>query len=86
LIQTGVWYSSPFCPERCAIWCATQNKTTNSYVIEISIRSIIDAVEVDDKAVRIIGSKDVLQAVIAGAIDLVDDAGRGGARKAMSNG
>jgi site-specific DNA recombinase len=30
------------------------------------IRSIIDAVEVDDKAVRIIGSKDVLQAVIAG--------------------
>jgi hypothetical protein len=30
------------------------------------IRSIIDAVEVDDEAVRIIGSKDVLQAVIAG--------------------
>ena len=30
------------------------------------MRSIIDAVEVDDKAVRIIGSKDVLQAVIAG--------------------
>ena len=30
------------------------------------IRSIIDAVEVDDKAVRIIGSKDVLQDVIAG--------------------
>jgi site-specific DNA recombinase len=30
------------------------------------IRSIIDAVEVDDKAVRIIGSKDVLQAIIAG--------------------
>ena len=29
------------------------------------IRSIVDAVEVDDKAVRIIGSKDVLQAVIA---------------------
>jgi site-specific DNA recombinase len=30
------------------------------------IRSIVDAVEVDDNAVRIIGSKDVLQAVIAG--------------------
>jgi site-specific DNA recombinase len=30
------------------------------------IRSIIDAVEVDDEAVRIIGSKDVLQALIAG--------------------
>lgn len=30
------------------------------------IRSIIDAVEVDDKAIRIIGSKDVLQAAIAG--------------------
>jgi site-specific DNA recombinase len=30
------------------------------------IGSIIDAVEVDDKTVRIIGSKDVLQAVIAG--------------------
>lgn len=30
------------------------------------IRSIIDAVEVDDKAVRIIGSKDALQAVLAG--------------------
>jgi hypothetical protein len=30
------------------------------------IRSIIDAVEVDDKAIRIIGSKDILQAAIAG--------------------
>jgi DNA invertase Pin-like site-specific DNA recombinase len=30
------------------------------------IRSIIDAIEVDDNVVRIIGSKDVLQAVIAG--------------------
>ena len=30
------------------------------------IRSIIDAIEVDDNAIRIIGSKDVLQAVIAG--------------------
>ncbi len=30
------------------------------------IRSIIDAVEVDDKSIRTIGSKDVLQAVIAG--------------------
>ncbi len=30
------------------------------------IRSIIDAIEVDDSAIRIIGSKDVLQAVIAG--------------------
>ena len=30
------------------------------------IRSIIDAIEVDDNAIRIVGSKDVLQAVIAG--------------------
>jgi hypothetical protein len=30
------------------------------------IRSIIDAVEVDDGAIRIVGSKDVLQAAIAG--------------------
>jgi site-specific DNA recombinase len=30
------------------------------------IRSIIDAIEVDDKAIRIVGSNDVLQAVIAG--------------------
>ena len=30
------------------------------------IRSIIDAVEVDDRAIRIIGSRDVLQAAIAG--------------------
>ena len=30
------------------------------------LRSIIVAVEVDDKAVRIIGSKDAVQAVIAG--------------------
>jgi hypothetical protein len=30
------------------------------------IRSIVDAIEVDDKAIRIIGNKDVLQAVIAG--------------------
>jgi site-specific DNA recombinase len=30
------------------------------------IRSIVDAIEVDDKAIRIIGRKDVLQAVIAG--------------------
>jgi hypothetical protein len=30
------------------------------------IRSIIDAVEVDEKAIRIIGSRDVLQAIIAG--------------------
>jgi site-specific DNA recombinase len=30
------------------------------------IRSIIDTIEVDDTAIRIIGSKDVLQAVIAG--------------------
>ena len=30
------------------------------------IRSIIDAIEVDDKAIRIIGSKDILQAAIAG--------------------
>ena len=30
------------------------------------IRSIIDTIEVDDDAIRIIGSKDVLQAVIAG--------------------
>jgi hypothetical protein len=30
------------------------------------IRSIIDAIEVDDKSIRIIGSKDILQAAIAG--------------------
>lgn len=30
------------------------------------IRSIVDAIEVDDKAIRIIGNKDVRQAVIAG--------------------
>jgi hypothetical protein len=30
------------------------------------IRSIVDAIEVDDKAIRIVGSKDVLQMVIAG--------------------
>jgi hypothetical protein len=30
-----------------------------------SIRSIIDAVEVDDKAIRMIGSKDMLQTAIA---------------------
>jgi site-specific DNA recombinase len=30
------------------------------------IRSIIDTIEVDDNVIRIIGSKDVLQAVIAG--------------------
>jgi hypothetical protein len=30
------------------------------------IRSIVDAVEVDDKTIRIIGSKDVLQAAVAG--------------------
>jgi site-specific DNA recombinase len=30
------------------------------------IHSIIDAVEVDDEAIRIIGSKDILQAAIAG--------------------
>lgn len=30
------------------------------------IRSIVDAIEVDDQAIRIIGNKDVLQAVIAG--------------------
>jgi site-specific DNA recombinase len=29
-------------------------------------RLIVDAIEVDDNAIRIIGSKDVLQAVIAG--------------------
>jgi site-specific DNA recombinase len=30
------------------------------------IRSIVDAIEIDDEAIRIIGSKDVLQAMIAG--------------------
>ena len=30
------------------------------------IRSIIDAVEVDDRAIRIVGSKDILQAAVAG--------------------
>jgi hypothetical protein len=34
--------------------------TRNDY-----IRSIIDAIEVDDKAIRIIGSRDILQAAIA---------------------
>ncbi|MVT67288.1 hypothetical protein GPL21_19490 [Bradyrhizobium pachyrhizi] len=29
-------------------------------------RSIIDAVEVDDRAIRMVGSKDVLQAAIVG--------------------
>ncbi|MBR0861698.1 recombinase family protein [Bradyrhizobium diazoefficiens] len=33
---------------------------------KVYIRSIIDAVEVDDRAIRIIGSKDILQAAIAG--------------------
>ena len=33
---------------------------------KVYIRSIVDAIEVDDKAIRIIGNKDVLQAVIAG--------------------
>jgi site-specific DNA recombinase len=30
------------------------------------IRSIIDAIEVDDKAIQIIGSRDILRAAIAG--------------------
>jgi site-specific DNA recombinase len=30
------------------------------------IRAIVDAIEVDDKAIRIIGSRNVLQAVTAG--------------------
>ncbi|MCC8964292.1 hypothetical protein H8A95_18700 [Bradyrhizobium sp. Pear76] len=30
------------------------------------IHSIIDAIVVDDKAIRIVGSKDILQAAIAG--------------------
>ena len=30
------------------------------------IRAIVDTIEVDNKAIRIIGSRDVLQAVIAG--------------------
>jgi site-specific DNA recombinase len=30
------------------------------------IRSIVDVIEVDDRAIRIVGSKDVLQAAIAG--------------------
>jgi len=33
------------------------------------IRSIIDAIEVDDRAIRIIGSRDILQAAIAGKTD-----------------
>lgn len=40
---------------------ASDTNTRKAY-----IRSIIDAVEVDDRAIRIIGSKDVLQAAIAG--------------------
>lgn len=38
------------------------------------IRSIVDAIEVDDKAIRIVGSKDVLQAVIAGKQNANGDA------------
>src|SRR5438128_8269667 len=30
------------------------------------IRAVVSAIEVDDKAIRIIGNKDILQAVIAG--------------------
>jgi hypothetical protein len=33
---------------------------------ETKDNTIVDAIEVDDKAIRIIGNKDVLQAVIAG--------------------
>ncbi|MGY4349720.1 hypothetical protein ACVWXM_006213 [Bradyrhizobium sp. GM7.3] len=40
--------------------------TAGKLVPAAYIRSIVDAVEVDDKAVRFIGSKEVLQAVIAG--------------------
>jgi site-specific DNA recombinase len=40
--------------------------TAGKLVPAAYIRSIVDAVEVDDRAVRIIGSKEVLQAVIAG--------------------
>jgi site-specific DNA recombinase len=35
-------------------------------VRKFCIRSVVDAIEVDDKSIRIICSKDVLQAVIAG--------------------
>ena len=40
---------------------ASDTNTRKTY-----INSIIDAVEVDDQAIRIIGSKDILQAAIAG--------------------
>ena len=37
-----------------------------SAALLLFIRSIVDAKEADDKAIRIIGNKDVLRAVIAG--------------------
>ena len=40
--------------------------TTDTDARRTYIRSIIDTIEVDENAIRIIGSKDVLQAVIAG--------------------
>jgi site-specific DNA recombinase len=43
------------------------------------IRSIVDGIEVDDDAIRIVGRKDVLQAVIAGK------SGTGGVRGFVRN-
>jgi DNA invertase Pin-like site-specific DNA recombinase len=40
--------------------------TGDTSVRKAYIRAIVDTIEVDDKAIRIIGSKDLLQAVIAG--------------------
>jgi hypothetical protein len=61
-----------FATPRVQIISETGTNRTNRAALMMSvvrartIRSIGDAVEVDDKAIRIIGSKDVLQAVIAG--------------------
>jgi hypothetical protein len=41
--------------------CASDTNTRKGY-----IHSIIDAIEVDDKAIRIVSSKDILRAAIAG--------------------
>ncbi len=45
---------------------ATKLDAGDANTRKIYIRSIIDAVEVDDQAIRIIGSKDILHAAIAG--------------------
>lgn len=40
--------------------------TGNTHARKTYIRSVVDAVEVSDRATRIVGSKDILQAAIAG--------------------